>query len=91
MFDAAEPAAAQPYLTARLDVVATLPLSAAFYEKKRLAVAAGLPSSQAEDLVTDRALVEQGLVSEERLAQKWPEDIWRLELEPQWEEEEGEP
>uniref|UniRef100_A0A383W2G5 CBM20 domain-containing protein n=1 Tax=Tetradesmus obliquus TaxID=3088 RepID=A0A383W2G5_TETOB len=70
--DAADPSpATQPYLAARLDIAAVLPLSSAFFQRKALAVAAGLPSTKADDLVTDAALAEQGLLSQRQLADKW--------------------
>jgi hypothetical protein len=70
--DAAVPSpTAQPYLTARLDITAVLPLSSSFFQQKSLAVAAGLSSTAADDLVTDGALAEQGLLSQRQLAAKW--------------------
>jgi hypothetical protein len=63
--------AAQPYLTARLDVAALLPMSASFFKEKQLAVSAGLPAAVAEDLMTDRVLAEQGLLSDADLEAKW--------------------
>jgi hypothetical protein len=79
--DAADPApTSQPYLVARLDIAAVLPLSSTFFQQKSLAVAAGLPSTKADDLVTDKALTEQGL-SQRQLAAKWgPQDLELLGL-----------
>lgn len=65
------PRPAQPYLTVRLDVTQLLPMSASFFKEKQLAVSAGLPAAVAEDLATDRVLVEQGLISEAELEAKW--------------------
>jgi hypothetical protein len=48
-----------------------LPLSSTFFQQKSLAVAAGLPSHTADDLVTDKALAEQGMMSQQQLAAKW--------------------
>jgi hypothetical protein len=48
-----------------------LPLSSTFFQQKSLAVAAGLPSTKADDLVTDKALTEQGMMTQQQLAAKW--------------------
>jgi hypothetical protein len=84
---------------ARLDIAAVLPLSSTFFQQKSLAVAAGLPSTKADDLVTDKALTEQGMMTQQQLAAKWGQQDLELlgltgsstELEGQAEPENAQP